>query len=319
MKLLIIGGTSFVGRHLVEAALANGHDVTLFNRGKSNPGLFADLPRIIGDRRKDAGLLANQKWDAVIDSSAYSPKDLETVLNSLDTDHYTFISTISVYDDFSAGAVPEEGSKHQPYFESDVVTGETYGPLKVACEGVIAEREGLKSLIIRPAIIAGPHDPTDRFTYWAKRLSVPGEVLIPGGKNRKLQWIDARDLANFTLSMVEQGDTGVYNVAADPVTMEQFVDGVKSAEIHPQWIPDERLQEEQIKPFQIPFWIPVSGTHPEGFILAANDAAKKAGLKQRPMSETAEDTRQWLAEEDGRELKVGLSMDEERTLRSKLS
>lgn len=319
MKLLIIGGTSFVGRHLVEAALANGHDVTLFNRGKSNPGLFADLPRIIGDRRKDAGLLANQKWDAVIDSSAYSPKDLETVLNSLDTDHYTFISTISVYDDFSAGAVPEEGSKHQPYIESDVVTGETYGPLKVACEGVIAEREGLKSLIIRPAIVAGPHDPTDRFTYWAKRLSVPGEVLIPGGKNRKLQWIDARDLANFTLSMVEQGDTGVYNVAADPVTMEQFVDGVKSAEIHPQWIPDERLLEEQIKPFQIPFWIPVSDTHPEGFILAANDAAKKAGLKQRPMSEMAEDTRQWLAEEDGRELKVGLSMDEERTLRSKLS
>lgn len=315
MDLLIIGGTSFVGRHLVENAVGKGHKVTLFNRGKSNPGLFPDLPRITGDRKKDASKLKGHQWDAVIDTSAYTPADLAPVMDHLETAHYTFISTISVYDDYSKGPAHEKSSVFQQKIEGEEVTGASYGPLKVMCEQLVHERMPGKALIIRPGIVVGPFDPTDRFTFWAKRLAENNEILVPGSKKRKVQWIDARDLAEFTISLVEKKVSGIFNVAADPLDMEAFVDEVRTANCGKLvWIEDAFLQEQNIAPFQIPLWIPISSNHPEGFLLVDNSKAKAAGLSTRSAGESAEETREWLEREGQNELKVGLDAATEKRL-----
>lgn len=164
MKALVIGGTSFVGRHIVEELLKKRHQVVLFNRGKSNPHLFPQLNKILGDRRKDAEKLAGEKWDAVIDTSAYTLADLQPVLENLTIDQYIFISTISVYDEFKKGPVKENGSVFETEVQGDEVIGKTYGPLKVMCERFIEKAIADKALILRPGIVVGPYDPTDRFT-----------------------------------------------------------------------------------------------------------------------------------------------------------
>lgn len=315
MDLLVIGGTSFVGRHLVDNAMEKGHKVTLFNRGKSNPQLFPELPRITGDRRKDAAKLSGNHWDAVIDTSAYTPADLAPILDHLDTNHYTFISTISVYDDYSKGPAHEDSSVFQQKIEGEEVTGASYGPLKVMCEKLIKERMKEKALIIRPGIVVGPFDPTDRFTYWAQKLAQSSEILVPGSRKRKVQWIDARDLAEFTISLVEKNVSGTFNVAADPLEMESFVESVRTADCGELiWVEDEFLQAQNIAPFQIPFWIPVSEDHPEGFILVDNSKAKAAGLYTRSAEESAIETRGWLEKEGATELKVGLDKATEKRL-----
>ncbi|AQQ53958.1 NAD-dependent epimerase/dehydratase family protein [Planococcus lenghuensis] len=313
MKLLILGGTSFVGRHITETAVKQGHDITLFNRGKSQPNAFPELRRITGDRRMDANKLAGEKWDAVIDVSAYSPADLEPVLRHVETDRYTFISTISVYDDFSGGPAGEDASLHKTRPDSDQVTGETYGPLKIMCEELIRKEFGEKALVIRPGIVAGPFDPTDRFTYWAVKLAEKGTVIIPGSADRKVQWIAARDLAQFTVTQTAAGTTGTFNVTADPVAMGEFVDALDTGGAEKIWVSDEALKERNIQPFEIPLWIPVSPEYPEGFLLADNRRAKQAGLEFTPLAELAADTRKWFSEES-RELKTGLSDKQESVL-----
>lgn len=314
MKILVIGGTSFVGRHIVEEAAAKGHDVTLFNRGKSNPGLFSELPRITGDRRRDAGKLQNGKWDAVIDTSAYTPSDLIPVLNHVSTGHYTFISTISVYDNFSKGPVVEESSIHTG-IDGDTVTGETYGPLKVTCEKIVKEHFADNALIIRPGIVAGAHDPTDRFTYWALKLNERGEALIPGSKSRKVQWIDARDLAAFVIRNVENRTNGTFNLTANPVSMEELVKTLASPDSVPIWVSDEILVGTGIKPFDFPLWIPVTEDHPEGFILADNTKAKETGWKPRGLAETAEAVRKWKKGSLSSDLTTGITAEQENEIR----
>lgn len=315
MEILVVGGTSFVGRHIVEEAAAKGHDVTLFNRGKSNPGLFSELPRITGDRRLEADKLQNEKWDAVIDTSAYTPSDLVPVLDHVSTDHYTFISTISVYDDFSKGPVDENATMHKG-IEGDTVTGETYGPLKVTCERIVKERFENNSLIIRPGIVAGAHDPTDRFTYWALKLNEGGEVLIPGSKLRKVQWIDARDLAAFIVRNVENRTNGTFNLTANPVTMEELVKTLSSSDLEPLWVDDRILLEAGIKPFEFPLWIPESEEHPEGFILAANYKAKETGWQPRGLAQTAEAVRTWKNGTSSNDLKTAISGEQEKKIRA---
>ncbi|MDQ0429010.1 2'-hydroxyisoflavone reductase [Planomicrobium stackebrandtii] len=318
MKVLIIGGTSFVGRYIVEELMKKGHEVVLFNRGKSNPGIFPELRRVLGDRRKDAIKLAHEKWDAVVDTSAYTPADLRPILENVSTDHYTFISTISVYTDFKKGAVKENAAVFEEEVEGDKVSGETYGPFKVMCERLIEERISDKALVIRPGIVVGPADPTDRFTYWAIKLNGEGPVLIPGSKKRKVQWIDARDLAEFTVSQIEKKATGVFNVVADPVSMEEFVSGVSLGELETVWGNDHFLLEEGLKAFELPFWIPISADFPEGFILADNKKAKNEGLTQRPLGQSTKDTLEWSKEEGLVELKAGISKEKERDLLEKL-
>lgn len=312
MKILVLGGTNFVGRHIVEEALKKGHSITLFNRGKSNPSIFPELKKIKGDRRNDAWKLAAENWDAVIDTSAYTPSDLTPVFENVKTEHYTFISTISVYDDFRKGAVSEESSVYGEEVKEEQVTAETYGPLKVMCEQLVREKTNDSALIIRPGIVAGPFDPTDRFTYWAVKLAGTSPVLIPGSRKRKIQWIDARDLASFVIEQVEKKATGTFNVVADPCTMEEFIAAAQTQDIENVWVSDEMLLAKGIQAFELPFWLPVSDDYPEGFLTVSNLKAKKAGLKLRSPEETLRDVREWASEK--RELAAGLSEDREKEI-----
>lgn len=313
MKILVVGGTSFVGRHIVEEAISKGHSVTLFNRGKSNPGLFQRLPLITGDRREDAGKLIGESWDAVIDTSAYSPADLIPVLDHISTAHYTFISTISVYDDFSKGAVTEQSTLHEGIEEGEV-NGKTYGPLKVKCEEILRERLGEKALIIRPGIVAGAYDPTDRFTYWVLKLKEPGNVLIPGDESRKVQWVDVRDLAEFTIANAENSTNGTFNLTANPVTMKELVKTMGAPEMKPVWIKDSLLMASQVSSFELPFWMPVNEDFPEGFILADNAQAKATGWNPRNLTETEKSVLLWKDDSRSNSLKTGISKEKEQKL-----
>ena len=313
MKILVIGGTSFVGRHIVDKALSAGHEVTLFNRGKSNPELFNNIPRITGDRRKDAEKLRGTEWDAVVDTSAYTPADLNPILEHIVTEQYVFISTISVYDDFRKGSADENSTTHEG-METDEVNGQTYGPLKVKCEQLVSDRFGEKALIIRPGIVAGAFDPTDRFTYWALKLKEEGKMMIPGDKSRKVQWIDARDLADFIINCMENRTNGTYNLTANPVTMEEFVKTLATPNAELVWVSDEILSDAGVKPFQVPFWMPINEEHPEGFILADNSKAKKTGWLPRNLADTAEEVRTWKTGTASKDLKTSLDPDLESKL-----
>lgn len=311
MNILIIGGTSFVGRHIVEAAIHNDHLVTLFNRGISNPDAFPELQRITGDRKKDAYKLAGQKWDTVIDTCAYSPADLMPILEQVETEHYVFVSTISVYTDYRSGAPEETSEVWNAELTREKENGESYGILKVQAEKILLEALGDRSLIIRPSVVAGPYDPTDRFTYWARNLAKSNKVLIPGAKIRKVQWIDARDLAMFIMRQVEISANGIFNVAADSVDMEAFVGSVDTGGTRAVWVDDAFLMNQGIGPFDIPLWIPISNKHPEGFITVQNDKAKRAGLRCRSAQETANDIRDWFKAMGEPPLKAGLSREKE--------
>jgi 2'-hydroxyisoflavone reductase len=198
MNLLILGGTAFLGRHIVESALVQGHTVTLFNRGRTNPDLFPQVETIMGDRKESLDALGRRQWDVVIDTSGYHPNDVCASATWLASHvgRYIFISTISVYADFSQPGIDENA----PIARLDdpataTLSNETYGPLKSHCEDVVLEIYGPRSLIIRPGLIVGPHDPTDRFTYWPVRAARGGEILAPEGPQLPVQYIDARDLA----------------------------------------------------------------------------------------------------------------------------
>ncbi len=220
MDLLILGGTGFLGRHLVERALAYGHRVTLFNRGLSGPDLFPEVETIRGDREGNLSALRGRRWDAVIDTCGYVPRVVRAsaALLAGAVDHYTFVSSISVYSDaIEPGA--DEGAPVKELADPTVeeVTGETYGGLKALCERAAEEEMPGKVLNIRPGLISGPHDPTDRFTYWPRRISAGGEVLAPDRLERRVQFIDVRDLAVWIVKMSAERRTGTYN-ATDPIT-----------------------------------------------------------------------------------------------------
>ncbi|MET1015124.1 MAG: NAD-dependent epimerase/dehydratase family protein [Paenisporosarcina sp.] len=318
MKILVIGGTSFIGRHLVEESIKKGHEVVLFNRGKTNPGVFEGVRHIQGDRRKDAHLLENEKWDAVLDTCGYTPNDLSPILDSV-MNHaktYMFISTISVYDNYEKGRPNEDSSTFTHKIETDEVTGETYGPLKVMCEDLVNQAFGNKALIIRPCIVVGPNDPTDRFTYYVKKVTELGPIALPGGpeSKRMVQWIDVRDMAKWIVNMVEEGKTGTYNAASDPITFDSFIDEIAPKPVEKGWISDKELEQHDLGVRRFPFWMPISESYPEGFFIVKNDKATAKGLTFRPLQETAEDTRKWAGD---RELKAGPTKELEESLLKK--
>ena len=321
MKLLVIGGTSFVGRHIVEQSLLNGHEVVLFNRGKTNPDLFPKCRHIIGDRRAHMNQAALEHWDAVIDTSGYTPNDVKPVIEALKEkiDHYTFISTISVYDDHSKGDVNENSSTFKHTIATDEVTGETYGPLKVMCEKEVNDGFGSKALIVRPCIIVGPDDPTDRFTYWAMRTVEEGPIAIPGG-DRKVQWIDVRDLAKWIVEMIEEKKSGTFNAASQPVSFETFIDELTSEQgTEKIAIPDAIVAKVEMDPkYRFPFWIPISEQYPQGFFIVDASNATKAGLSIRPLRVTADDTREWAKHLDAENCKAGPTNEIEKLLINKV-
>lgn len=299
MDVLILGGTGFLGRHLVEAALGEGHRVTLFNRGLSEPGMFPEAETIKGDREADLPALLGRRWDAAIDTCGYVPRVVRVSAGLLAeaVDHYTFVSSISVYSDGIATGAGEEAPVQEladPTVEE--VTGETYGGLKVLCERVAGEEMPGRVMNVRPGLISGPHDPTDRFTYWPRRISAGGEVLAPDHPGRRVQFIDVRDLAAWIVGMSAEQQTGTYNATGPDYDLQmgrllQECETVSDGGAELVWMSEEFLEDNGVEPFtELPLWLPR-----EYAGLQAIDCRKAiaAGLAFRPLSETITDVLEW--------------------------
>ena len=312
MRLLVLGGTVFLGRHLVDAALARGHEVTLFNRGQTNSELFPDVERLRGDRDGDLSALERGSWDAVVDTSGYVPRVVRASAELLAdrVEHYTFVSSVSAYGDFSRVGLSEDDAM-EPLAEESEDVAEHYGPLKALCEQAVESVFPGRSLVVRPGIIVGPHDPTDRFTYWPVRSARGREVLAPGDPNRQVQVIDCRDLAAWMVRLVEDRVTGTLNATgpSEPLTMEAMLAACGAEDL--TWVHDEFLLEREVGPWmELPLWL--SGPEWAGMLAVDVSRAVATGLTFRPIEETARDTLAWAS---GRELtKAGLAPERESEL-----
>lgn len=323
MKILVIGGTRFVGRHFVDAALANGHEITLFNRGQSNADLYPNVENLTGDRTNDGDLaiFEGRKWDVVVDTCGYVPRivrlSAEKLANAVD--RYLFISTISVYQPMPQPNMDEDAplqTLQDPTVEE--ITGETYGGLKVLCEQVVDEIFPGRALHVRPGMIVGPHDPTDRYTYWAVRATQGGEILVPGKPERPVQMIDGRDLGAFMLHLIEQGTTGYFNAtgANQPFTWREWqriFAEVAGTQPTYTYITDEWLEEQGINGGDLPFWV---GEEYANLFAVSVERAVRAGLTFRSALDTARDTVAWRDVPDVTSLKVGLKPEREAELLS---
>src|SRR4029079_13224986 len=229
MRVLVLGGTSFVGRAIVDDLVANKHEVTLFSRGKTGAELFPDLEKRRGDRDTgDYASLADESWDAVVDVSGYIPRHVNQAMDAVGDrgGRYLFISTGSVYDRKRAPDVMDEDAPRlAPERDTEKITNATYGPLKVACEDDVTARYGDRSTIVRPGVVAGPYDPTDRFTYWVRRAARGGRIALPGRPEQPVQVVDSRDLARLVVRLLQDDRSGAYHAVgpAEPTTMEALI------------------------------------------------------------------------------------------------
>lgn len=323
LKVLIIGGTGFLGPHTVRRLRERGHTVTLFNRGRTNPGLFTDIEQLRGDRKTDLTALEGRKWDVVIDPSAYISADVtrSATLLAPNVGHYLLISTISVYAALDKPGMDERAplaTLKDPTVTQ--VTGETYGGLKALCEQAAEKAMPGKTTVIRPGLIVGPGDTTDRFTYWPVRVARGGEVLAPNKPSDFVQCIDVRDLANFVVSCVENRTTGIYNADAPQasLTIGRLLDTCKQVSRSDAtfvWLPKDFMDAQKVRPWSdMPVWLPAEGdTAGEGQISVK--AAMAKGLQHRPLADTVRDTLAyvdtWPAERKAK-LKAGLTPERER-------
>jgi 2'-hydroxyisoflavone reductase len=297
MDLLVLGGTRFVGRHLVDAALARGHRVTIFTRGKHGIDLFPDAERLEGERGGDLEPLHGRRWDAVVDTSGMIAADVRRSAELLKdaTGTYAFVSTISVYSG-SENGMDETAPVHPPDWESTEVKGDTYGGMKSACEDAVREGFGDRALVVRPGVIIGPHDYTNRFPYWCHRIADGGEVLAPGDGTQPVQGIDARDLAGWMLRMVEAGAAGTYNAVAPErrTTLREMLEAIREGvggDARFTWVAAGFLREHEVAEWtEMPFWIADPAEH--GVQMVDNSRALAAGLALRPLADTARDTLQ---------------------------
>jgi 2'-hydroxyisoflavone reductase len=296
MNILILGGTKFLGRALTEAALAKGHEVTLFHRGLHDAAAFPQVHHILGDRNTDLAKLQDMDWDAVIDTSGYEPESVMAATDMLKSQakHYTFISTVSAYADLKQVQLDETAAVLQ--LEETADPGQRYGALKAECEQVVQAAFPLGALIIRPGLIVGPYDPSDRFTYWPARLQRGGEVLVPLPKERKLQFIDVRDLAAWTIGLIDQGVTGTIHASGNEYAMEEIVEACRSndndGETTITWVTEEFLVEKGVGPWmELPLWLPSDSLI--GMLQLNNAKAFQSGLTTRALVDTVKDTREW--------------------------
>jgi 2'-hydroxyisoflavone reductase len=310
MKLLVFGGTQFVGRHLVRTALGRGHQVTLFNRGRTNPGLFPEAERIQGDRRDDLSKLEGGRWDAVLDVNGYVPRVVRAAAEKLRgaAGFYTFISTVSVYADKETRGLHEGSPLAAPKPEeegSEEITSDSYGWLKAGCERAVEEAWPDRSLLVRPGLVVGPHDPTGRFPYWPWRVARGGEVLAPAGPDHPLQLIDGRDLAEWTIRSIEEGRTGPFTATGPdrPLTFGELLETCREVSegagstARFTWVAEAFLLERGIEDFRdLPLWI--AGPEAAGFYGFDNRKAVASGMTFRPLAETVRDTLAWLAESE---------------------
>ena len=322
MKILLIGGTRFLGRHLVNSARSRGHSVTLFNRGQTNPNLFMQVDKIHGDREKDLDQLTGH-WDAVIDTCGYFPRVVKMSAEALKDKvaHYVFISSISVYSDFSKIGINEGDPVGKIEDETiEEITGGSYGPLKALCEKAVQDVFGIRSLIVRPGLIVGPHDPTDRFTYWPVRVARGGEVLAPDRPDVLTQVIDVRDLAKFIIDFIEQNVSGVFNATGPDheLSLGRLLDTCKligNSDAKFKWAPLEFLNQNNVAPWSdMPVWLPDTGED-AGFARVDISKALRAGLKFLSLEETVHDTLEWANSRPAdHEWKAGLKPEREKEL-----
>src|SRR6266478_5481837 len=327
LRILILGGTGFTGPYQVRYALSRGHKVPTFNRGKTHPGESpSEVEQLIGDRNGQLDALKGRKWDVAIDNPTTLPAWVRGAAEILkgNVERYVFTSTISVYADTSKGvdetaplAKYEGADPYKETLEAMKASGyKTYGPLKALSEKEAEKWFPGETLIIRPGLIVGPGDETDRFTYWPARIDRGGEVLAPGNPNDPVQFIDGRDLAEWTIRMVENRETGTYNATgpAKQLGIGGMLDGIKAAlksNATITWVTEDFLTRQKVEPWSdMPVW---TGKE-SGLARAKIDRALSKGLTFRPLAETARDTLAWfkpLPQDRQSKLRAGLTSERE--------
>lgn len=328
IRILVLGGTGFIGPHMVREALRRGHTVELFNRGRTNDDIFPDLLTLIGDRDDDLEALKGRRWDVVIDNSGYVPRHVADSARLLSgaASHYIYVSSISAYATFSE-PLDEDAPLATMEDESvEEVTGETYGPMKALCEKRAAEEFGADRLaVLRPTYICGPGDRTDRYTYWPVRTMRGGEMVWPGTPDDEIQIIDVRDLANFVVDVAERRITGVYNTVTPPgsFTMGELLAdclAVTAADTTPVWMDHAFLEANgATEGRSLPIWVPPLPDVAFAAKVSGRRAAEQ-GLENRPTRETARDTLRWwrtLPAERTATMRAGLSSEQEAELLAK--
>lgn len=338
LRILILGGTGFIGPHMVHEALRRGHEVTLFNRGRTNRTLFPDLELLVGDRDNKLDALRGRKWDAVVDNSGYVPRhvaDSASLLSSA-VSHYIYVSSVAAYAAMSGNLTAADyHDVDMPNTEYDSplvtmpdetveeVTTETYGPLKVLCERAATEAMGENRItILRPTWVAGPGDNSDRFTYWPVRVARGGEMLVPGTSADLIQIVDVRDLANFVVDSLEKTITGIYNMVTPPgsYSMGEFMadcQAVTASDASLTWVDLPFIEANGLYTGgELPIWAPMSGDTRSDAIVDGSRAFEK-GMRTRPPRETIRDTLSWwqtLPQDRRDNIRAGLSAQREAEL-----
>lgn len=328
-SLLVLGGTGFLGPHVVEAALAEGWSVTLFNRGKTNPHLFPDLEKLRGDRDGDLKALEGRKWTYVIDPSGHIPRVVEASAKLLapNIERYMFVSSISAYASLGKPGVDEShpsAPMPEPYSEEVLAH---YGGLKAGCERAAEAALPGRTINVRPGLIVGPGDPSDRFTYWPVRVERGGRVLAPGSPDDPVQYIDVRDLAKWMIAALRDGHTGLYNATgpAEPTTIGKLLEacrGVSKSDAELVWASADFLAENEVAPWMhMPVWVPPSDAEFGGMGSVDVSKAIAAGLTFRPVADTIAATLAWwheLPEERRNQMRAGITPEREAEVLAKL-
>jgi 2'-hydroxyisoflavone reductase len=330
LRVLIFGGTGFIGPHFVRVLREGGHKLTLFNRGKRNPGLFPDVETLIGDRNGQVDALKGRDWDVVVDDSGYFPRQVRLTTDLLKdrVQHYIYVSSISAYADLTPPGIDED-YKLAPLKdpEATTITNDNYGGLKAACEQVVEQTFGQRQAVVRPTYIVGPGDHTDRFTYWPVRAASGGAMLAPGAASDPIQFIDVRDLADFMRLCVERRATGRFNACNPPgaVTMGDLLETAKRiarADTRFVWANQSFLEKHKLLDSgEIPIWSPTTGEY-AGASLVSSARAVAHGLRFRDLDTTVADTLAWHNQrpaEQKAKLRAGLTPERESALLKELS
>ncbi len=314
MKILVLGGTQFVGRHIVEALVEAGHSVSVFNRGRSVDELPIQIERLRGDRDEGArGLAAlmGRTWDVCVDVSGYTARQVRSSAEKLrqSVGHYVLMSAVSVYGDPVCGPVCETQPRLPPASEDVIdVNGETYGPLKVTCENIVQDLFDCRCALLRPQVVAGPHDPLDRFSYWVRRVTQGGRMLAPGDGSDYVQVIDARDVARFTQTVCENALNGAFNLAGPRLTWADFMAVLGARNF--VWVDAATIKGAGVNEFELPLFRPVGGRR-SSLMNVNNQRAVGLGLTLTDPQVTANDVRKWLVRHD---LPAALSPEREAEL-----
>lgn len=316
MRLLILGGTVFLGRHVAEAALERGHRVTLFHRGRSNPGAVPAAEHLIGDRDGGLDVLAGRSWDAVVDTSGYVPRVVRAAARRLApaAGHYLFVSSVSAYADIMRPSADEShplAVLEDPATET--ITGATYGGLKAACEHAAEEEMPGRVTHVRAGLLVGPHDTSDRFPYWPRRIARGGEVLAPAPPEHPVQFVDARDLATWMVEVAVRGVTGAFNATGPsrPLTLGDLLTRARDAlgaEARFTWVDERFLLDRGVRPWtELPLWVPMAEAEFERLDVRH---AVEAGLRFRPLEDTVRDTLAWdrATPRETRPARMGLAL-----------